>query len=146
MKNLWKSSSLEYRLLSDAELFELQTGSGLGTQAGESQGARHGSKPGHQLYSTQGQVGSPGPATRRRLRPGAAPPPPVRYPGLRQGSVREEGREAAERKDVVGGWMSREGGEARRGEGGAGGVAERARCHVTCVATCRPSCVVEAED
>lgn len=40
----------------------------------------------------------------------------------------------------------RAGREARRGGGGARGVTERARYHVMCVATCRPSCVVEAED
>lgn len=71
-------------------------------------------------------------------------PLPTFHPGLGQGRVWAEGRVAVERKDVVGDW--RVGREAGRGGGGAGGVAERARGHVTYVATCRPSCVVEAED
>lgn len=143
-ENLRKSSSLENQLVNDAELFELRTGSGLGTEDSESQAAWPGPNSRHQPRSTQGQGGSPGPGTCRGLRRAAAPPPPARHPGLGQGRVGEEGREAAERKDVVGGWMGREGGEAGRGRGRAG--AGRERCHVTCVATCRPSCVVEAED
>lgn len=39
VENLRKSSSLENQLVNDAELFELRTGSGLGTADGESQAA-----------------------------------------------------------------------------------------------------------
>lgn len=124
VENLRKSSSLENQLVNDAELFELRTGSGLGTADGESQAAWPRPNSRHQPRSTQGRAGSPGPGTCRGLRWAAAPPPPARHPGPGQGRVGEEGREAAERKDVVGGWMGR---EARRGGAGPGRGGARAR-------------------
>lgn len=85
-EKLWKSSTVENQLVSDEELFELRTGSGLGALDGESQGVWPGSSFGHQLYSTQGQAGSPIPGTRRRLRPAPAPPPPSPASGAQAGA------------------------------------------------------------
>lgn len=144
-ENLFKSSGVENQLLNDAELFELPMGSGLGAEDGESHGAWPSSSSEHQLYSTQGQAGSAGQRTRRRLRPAAAPPSSSLTSGARAGAC--PGKKGGRLRKGRMSWEAGENGrEGRRGEGRAGGVAERARCHVTCVGTCRPSCVVEAED
>ena len=51
----------------------------------------------------------------------ALPPPDIRGSG--RGVSGEDGRVAAERKDVVGGWRSWEGGGAGRGRSGGRGAA-----------------------
>jgi hypothetical protein len=102
-----------------------------------------GSGPTVDTSSTQGQAGNCGQGSPVRAGALQRPRPlPAFHPGLGKGRARAEGRAAAEKKDVweAGEWGGSEAGRGqRRGRGGA-------RCHVTCVATCRPSCVVEAED
>lgn len=106
-RKVWKSSGAENQLVNDEELFELRTGSGLGAQRGESQGP--GRRPSADTNSTQlkGRQGAP---SRGRDRACALPRPrPLAQPdirGSRRGVASAGGREAAERKDVVGGWRS----------------------------------------
>lgn len=73
--------------------------------------------------------------------PWPPPRPPAPHPGLGQGRVPGGGAGSGGKEAVVGGRGSLEGGE---GAGAELGAWRSERCHVTCVATCRPSCVVEA--
>lgn len=132
---------MENQLLSGAETSVLQTGPGLVASDSESRGLWPGSNSGRLLNSMAGR--------NLNQRPPNAPAPlllrpfPALHPGLEKGRARPEGRYSEEEKAVVGSWSAgRERGGGSRRAGGRGG----ARDHVMCVATCRPSCVVEAED
>lgn len=132
---------MENQLLSGAEISVLQTGTGLVASESESQGLWPGSNSGCLLNSTAGRNFS------QRSQNAPAPPLlrpfPALHPGFEKGRARQEGRSSEEGKAVVGSWSAgRERGGGSRRAGGRGG----ARGHVMCVATCRPSCVVEAED
>lgn len=94
--------------------------------------------------STQGQVRKLGPrdppSPTKAPAQGRCPASSSPHPGLRQGRVGEEGREAAEGKDVVGGWMSRKGSEAgrgrSRGRGGASALSRDVRGDVSAILCC----------